>query len=147
MKLQSIKYTLSFTVLVACLFLIACGNDDPTEATPAEQVSALLVASEWRMQSVQVDGIDKSDVYSGLTLQFTANGFTSAAGQAIWPASGTWSFTDDAATKFKRDDGLEITISSITATQLDLELSWTETTLGSGRVSSVGGKHRFVFVK
>lgn len=147
MKLQSFKYTLSLSALVVCMFLMACGGDNEPEPTPADQIRALLIASEWRLETVQVDGIDKTDVYSGLKLQFTTNGYTAISGKAIWPATGTWSFTDDAATKLKRNDGLEIDIISITTTKLELGLTWTETTIGSGRVGSVGGRHAFVFVK
>ncbi|MBX2896676.1 MAG: hypothetical protein KF763_14620 [Cyclobacteriaceae bacterium] len=147
MKLQLINKFLALATLVACIFLMACGGDEPTEPTPAEQVRALLITSEWRMQRVQVDGVDKTDVYNGLKLQFSTTGFTATSGKAIWPATGTWSFTDDTATKLKRNDGLEIRIKNITAAQLELELNWTTTTLGSGRVGSVAGTHVFTFVK
>jgi hypothetical protein len=147
MKLQSFKYTLSLSALIVCLLLMACGGDNPPEPTSAEQVRALLTASEWRLQTVQVDGIDKTDIYAGLKLQFTANGFTAASGKAIWPASGTWSFTNDAATQLKRNDDVAVDIRSITSSELELELAWSDNTLGSGRVSSIAGKHVFVFTK
>ncbi|MBX2915598.1 MAG: hypothetical protein KF856_10055 [Cyclobacteriaceae bacterium] len=147
MKLQLINKFLALATLVACIFLMACGGDEPTEPTPVEQVRALLIANEWRLQQVQVDGVDKTDVYSGLKLQFNTTGFTATSGKAIWPATGTWSFTDDTATKLKRNDGLEIRIKNITAAQLELELTWSETTLGTGRTSAIAGMHVFTFVK
>jgi hypothetical protein len=86
-------------------------------------------------------------LFTGMTLKFTATNYTTTNGGVVWPASGTWTFTDDIAKKIKRNDNLEITITEITDASLKLTLSWTAGTFGSGRVASVVGTHVFNFVK
>ena len=50
-------------------------------------------------------------------------------------------------TAIKRDDGLVVTLQEVTDTSLKLALTWTKTTLGSGRIESVSGQHVFSFGK
>ncbi|MFM7487573.1 MAG: hypothetical protein ACKO13_11725, partial [Cytophagales bacterium] len=123
---------------------------NPIEAptiSKQDQVKAILTASPWKVNTVSVDGMDKTITYKDLGLTFTSTGFTSVSGAAIWPASGTWSFTSAEATAFKRDDGLEVTIQEATDTSLKLALTWNKTTLSSGKVESVSGAHVFSFKK
>ena len=94
-----------------------------------------------------MDGADKTDIYGDLSLKFTSSVFTSTNGEALWPASGTWTFTTDDATAIKRDDGLVVTLQEVTDTSLKLALTWSKTTLGSGRIESVSGQHVFSFGK
>ena len=138
--------------MVAILLLVqfsGCSKkSDPTPATPTAQeaVQTKLVANTWKMQSVSVDGVDQTGVYKGLTINFTSSSFTSTNGGAVWPASGSWSFTSADATAIKRDDGIQVTVSA-TDTTLKLTLTWTKTTFGGGRVESVKGQNVFSMVK
>ncbi|MBN8577551.1 MAG: hypothetical protein J0L66_11455 [Cytophagales bacterium] len=141
MKTQPHIYVLLILLLAATLLLAACKGGGEDEPTPADQVRNLLAASEWNLQSVQVDGVDKTATYSGLKIQFTGNSFTTVNGKAIWPASGTWSFTDDTATKIKRNDGLEMDIVNISTSNLQLQFTWNSSSLGAGRTTSVAGSH------
>jgi len=132
--------------------LSSCGGDGggdptPTPVSKQDEVKAKLTSPTWKMVSVSVDGTDKTSLYKDLSLKFTATGFTSTSGGAIWPASGTWSFTSAEATAIKRDDGLEVTLQEVTDTSLKLALTWSKTTIGPGRAESVNGKHVFSFGK
>jgi len=128
------------------LLLSSCSED--TEAPSAEDVvKAKLISSTWKMTSVLVDGTDKTSVYAGLNVSFTSSGFTTVNGGVVWPASGSWEFTSDQATAIKRNDGLTIEIISITDNNLKLGLTWSKSTVGTGRVSSVNGAHVFSFGK
>ena len=142
---------LYMTVFGTSIQLSSCGgaSGDPTPATPSKQdeVKAKLTFATWKMQSVTVDGTDKTSVYKDLSLKFTASGFTSTNGGVIWPVTGTWSFADADATAIKRDDGLEVKLQDITDTSLKLALTWSKTTLGPGRVGSISGQHVFSFGK
>ena len=119
------------------------GTTDPTPISKQDEVRALLTSATWKMQSVTVDGTDKSIIYKDLSLKFSASGFTATNGGAVWPASGSWTFTSAEATAIKRDDGLEVKLQEITNTSLKLALTWSKTTLGPGRVESVSGQHLF----
>ncbi len=93
-----------------------------------------------------MDGADQSGVYKGFTIKFTSTGFTTTNGGAVWPASGTWTFTDATAAVIKRDDGLPINV-EVTDTTLKQTLTWTKTTLAGGRTSSVKGQNVFTFTR
>lgn len=125
------------------------GAADPTPAPASKQdeVKAILTSPTWKMQSVTVDGADKTSIYKDLTLKFSASSFTTTNGGAVWPATGTWSFTTADAAAVKRDDGLEVKLQEVTATSLKLALTWSKTTLGPGRIESVSGQHVFSFGK
>ena len=84
----------------------------------------------WKIQSVPVDGTDQSELFKNFTLTFTDAGFATVNGTAVWPPSGTWKFVSDQATSFTRDDGLVVTIQTVSSTQLIISLVWTNTTLG-----------------
>jgi hypothetical protein len=145
-SIQKIGFIGSIVLLaMACAFLTGCkGGDDPS---PKDVNTKKLMTNIWKLNSVQVDAVDKTSLFTGMTLKFTATNYTTTNGGVVWPASGTWTFTDDTATKIKRNDDLVVTIFEITDTSLKLSLSWASGTYGPGRVSSVAGIHTFNFVK
>lgn len=148
--LNSISTRLFFSVLavVAISLLSNCSSStDAPALSKQDEVKALLTASAWKVNTVSVDGTDRTVTYKDLGLTFTNTSFTSVNGAAIWPASGTWTFTSTAATAFTRDDGLVVTLQEVTATSLKLALTWNKTTLGPGRAESVSGAHVFSFRK
>jgi hypothetical protein len=131
--------------LSGLLFMQSCKKDSPQPET--ERVKALLKSNTWKMQSVQVDNVDKTSVYAGFTLSFTDVNYSTTNGGGLWPATGTWTFVDDTGKKIKRNDNLEITLVEVTETSLKLSFNWSKTTLGPGRTSSVAGNHTFNMVK
>jgi hypothetical protein len=122
-----------------------CKKADP-KPSETEVVKEKLTSSTWTLQNVTVDGVDQTAVYQGLTINFTETTYTTTKGGLVWPASGTWSFTDDTATTIKRDDGIEVGV-EVTDTSLKLTLTWAKATFGTGRVASVKGLHVFTFRK
>ena len=142
-----IKSILGVMVLSGVLLLSDCGSkSDPTPAaaTEPQRVTGLMKTGTWKVQSVTVDGTDQSALFKNFTLSFTDAGFASVNGSAVWPSSGTWKFVNDQATSFTRDDGLVVTIQSVSSTQLIISLVWTKTTLGPGRITSVKGTTVFI---
>lgn len=148
--LNKIPTTLAFSVLavMAIALLANCDNrSDAPVPSKQEEVKAILTASPWKVNTVSVDGVDKTITYKDLGITFTATEFTSVNGAAIWPASGSWAFTSAAATAITRNDGLVVTIQEATATSLKLALTWNKNTLTTGRTNSVSGAHVFSFRK
>jgi hypothetical protein len=136
-------------VITTTLFfaLAGCKKDDPAPETPATDVVKLLTSGSWKIQRVTVDGVDASSRFAGLALSFTESGFTATSGNVVWPATGTWAFTDSSQKSITRNDGLVVTLEEITSTKLSLKLTWAKTTLSGGRTSSVAGTHTFIFGK
>jgi hypothetical protein len=143
-KATNILYLLPLAFIVVLTGLMSCKDDDPS---PQEKATNLLTSSTWKIKTVSVDATDRTSLYPGLTLTFTATGYTTTNGGVIWPADGTWSFKDQSATVITRSDGLEITIQELSETSLKLAFTWAKTTLGSGRVQSVSGQHVMTFSK
>lgn len=143
--IKVLNFAFSLISIVLILMMAACGSDDPQPET--DRVSALLTASPWKIQSVTVDGTDKTATFGGLILTFLSTNFTTTNGGIIWPANGTWTFADTAAKSITRSDGVSITLEDVNETKLVLKLNWTKTTLGGGRVSSIAGSHTFTFGK
>jgi hypothetical protein len=145
MKLSKFKWLL---VLPVILFA-NCGPEPTAPLTKQEEVTQLLTGSgtsskTWHLQSVSIDGVDKSSLFTGMTLSFTSSSFTVSNGGPVWPATGTWTFTSDAATTIRRNDGLEMTVDA-TSSSLKLTLTWSKNTFGPGRQLSVSGQHVFTF--
>lgn len=139
------KTVITLVVMIVMIQLTSCGGKEP-EPSQQEIVTEQLTSATWSLQDVSVDGVDQTAVYQGLTLKFTETGYTTTKGGLVWPASGTWSFTDDTVATIKREDGTEVKV-EVTDTSLKLTLTWTKTTLGAGRIESVKGLHTFVFKK
>lgn len=151
--MKTIKLLVSIILVVVMIAALAscnggAGTDDPDPEpeTEAERVSGLMTSSMWKLSSLKVDDVSKN-LFEDMTITFTATGFTTTKGAPVWPASGTWTFTNDGAKEFRRDDQTVVSIESITSTSMTLSLAWTKTTIGPGRTASVAGKHVFVFGK
>lgn len=144
MKYLNILKTVVSVLLV--LHISGCGKDDPKPAEPTanEATEKLLTSKSWQISEVKVDGVN-SDLYPGLTITFGSKTFTAANGVPVWPASGAWNFVGDSGTKLQRNDGLDITIESISSSQLIILFSWSSTTFNNGRTASLKGSHRMTF--
>jgi len=138
----------SVGIMILFLQLAACGGGDPAPATPSAQdaVKSKLTSGKWNLQSAQVDGVDKTATYTGLSVTFSSSGYTTTNGKGLWPASGTWSFVDTEGKKIKREDGTEMTV-EVTDTSLKFSFNWTKASLGGGRVESIQGQHVLSFTK
>lgn len=148
MKNLSLKYLLVSALVTAFFLITGCGGSDPSPTAASlakEEITRTLTSGAWKMQTVAVDGVDQTTVYKNLVIVFSNAGFTATNGGFVWPASGTWKFTDDTAKTIERNDGLTITIDEATATKLVVKLTWTKTTIGPGRTASVSGLNVFTF--
>jgi hypothetical protein len=136
------------TALLVAIFagtlLISCKKD--TESA-TEINTKILLSHTWKLQSVKVDGVDQTSLYSGMVLSFADGGYTTTKGLPVWAANGTWSFTTDDGLMISRDDQILITIVEIADEKLILNLIWNKTTYKAGRVNSIAGQHQFTFIK
>jgi len=131
---------LTLSLLIGC----SSGNDAPS---PREEALTKLTNGIWKMQSVTVDGVNRTDLFTGFTIKFSKTAFESFDGDPVWPTNDTWSFVDDDATSLQRGDRITVNILTLTEATLQLRLVWDKTTLGPGRVGSVKGAYEFQFTK
>jgi maltose-binding protein MalE len=140
----------SVALIILTLQLLGCGSNDPEPAQPeptqAEKITTLLTAAAWPLQSVSVEGEDADALFKDFSITFTSAGYTTTGTTPVWKRTGTWVFTDETATKFNRDDNIEVTIVSVDDKTLKLALQWTETLYG-GRSGALRGRHEFTLTR
>lgn len=146
-------------LLFGCLALFThCGGDDGPGTPPpteAELRVTILTAGTGKWTPPATGAVilgggataqDITSLFENFTITFTPTGYTTTGTTPVWARSGTWSFTDDTGTKFRREDGLEVTLVDISATALKFTLEWDQTTT-SGRQQSLKGLHTFTLNK
>lgn len=142
-KYSLLVFSLSaMTLVVSSLFFSSCKKDDESAKDKNQKI---LTSGKWTMTDVFVDGVNRNDLFTGLTLTVSKGTYTTENGEPVWPTSGTWAFVDSKANTLLRDDGTVVSILTLTKTNLKLSLQWNETTLGNGKKSSVKGEHIFEF--
>jgi hypothetical protein len=143
-----IQYTFALISLISVAFSFsACDGDDGPSAVEKQMK---LLAGTWTMSSVTVDGVDQSSIFDGFKLTFTDTPATyePVNGGKVWATGGSFRFNNNDATDFIRsNDGVVVTITSITENSLVLQMEWNRTTLDLGRIKSIAGNHEFVFSK
>jgi hypothetical protein len=144
-------------IITLFVFVFAC-KDEPGETplTEAEKRAEILISGNgtWAISTSNgvllgegANTIDVSELFQNFSITFTASGYTTTGTTPVWARSGTWTFTDDSGTKFRRNDNLEVTILEISATTVKLSLQWNETTYEDGRTKSLAGLHTFTLNK
>lgn len=150
-------YNLLALIITLLVFVLAC-NDEPGAAPPteAEKRAEILIAGNgtWTISTSGgvllgegANTIDVGELFQNFSITFTASGYTTTGTTPVWARSGTWAFTDDSGTKFRRNDNLEVNVLEISATTIKLSLQWNETTYEGGRSKSLAGLHTFTLNK
>src|SRR5687768_17224974 len=106
MKSAKILLQFAFSAILGLSMMMysSCDGDPGETQTKQEEVTEMMVGKTWKMQSVQVDNVDKSSLFTGMTISFSNTGFTVTNPGPVWPATGTWSFTSEEATFITRND-------------------------------------------
>ncbi|MEJ0055563.1 MAG: hypothetical protein WDN75_07850 [Bacteroidota bacterium] len=145
-KITNTLKGISFSALMITLLVVQSCSDNSAEASLLEITSQQLSARTWKVKSVTVDGKDNTAMFKDFVLKYDATTFTTTSGTLVWPASGSWKFKDNTARAIVRDDGLEVTIETISDTGFTFDLIWAKTTFGPGRTSALSGIHKFEMV-
>lgn len=155
LKIKSLNLLAAFALLYCCM-LPGCKKDDPKpKLTQAEKVTKMLTSNggTWApvgSTGITLDGVDVTqDLFTGFSITFSEQTFTTTGTSPVWLRQDTWSFKDENANIIIRgQDGKEVTIIDISDTQLKLSLVWDQTTYqDGGRQKSLPGKYEFVLKK
>lgn len=120
---------LSLMALVGVLVTFSNCGDDPPPAPPVTDVQFDKLAKTWKINSVTLDGVDKTADYTGFQLALSGTkgsppfNYTTSSRPSLspWKASGTWDFGAAPETQIIRDKG--------TADELPVTYAVTESTL------------------
>jgi hypothetical protein len=138
-RLSILLPLLSIAVLISTKFM-ACSSDDP-----GNPVMEKLTSGPWSVTSVTVDGTNQNEMFTGFTITFyTDLTYTTTNGNVVWPAIGSWNFSDGTNTNLMRSDGIEVELREITETSLSMKLHRDADTFGPGRSASIEGEHVFI---
>jgi hypothetical protein len=94
-----------------------------------------------------VDGVDRSDLYKDLSIDFGNGVYSAKNGMPVWKESGKWKFLNDEAHFLILDDDVEMEILSITDKRLELSFQWSIDSFEAGRIKSVKGKNKFTLIR
>jgi hypothetical protein len=150
--MKTIHQLLSVLWLTSTFLFAGCGGGD--EPTKQEKVTKLLTQNGGKWQpsiaanSITLEGTDVEDeLFPDFEITFTKTQISTLGTSPVWPVSDTWTFKDKNADVIIRgSDDREITIVSISSTQLTIEMEWDQTTYG-GRTKSLPGLYEFVLTK
>ena len=132
-------------IAILAIFTFSHCGSKKSEPTASEVNTGILTSKGWTIQSVMIDNTSSSS-FAGLTLNFTSTTYTTTNGKVVWPANGTWAFTDANAKTILREDQVKVSLDEISNNKLVLSLDWATSTLG-GRTNSVTGRHVFTFTR
>jgi hypothetical protein len=142
-------------VFIGCILALTnCDNEDPN--AELEKTLSLINDKTWKVHSVDAGGIDRTDIYAGMQLEFhDAVGqeisFTSSGADPVWPDAGYMKFTDaNTFTIYSSPSSSGLggfwtsgKIDSVTESILVLRVEWQYQTVGPGRKKSTVGDHIF----
>jgi hypothetical protein len=140
---NKLSWVLSLAALVVLSLSQGCNESTPSVK---EVNTGLLQAHAWNLSSLSIDGVDKTSLYTGMILTFSAGTDATVNGAPVWLANDTWTLSDDGIT-ITRGDGIEVSVTAISEDSLTLTLTWTKNTFAGGRISSIKGNHVFNFIK
>ena len=133
--------------------LISCGGggDDPTP-DPLAEAAALFSGKVATLSSAHTQPNDATVIdfaVDGFTVTITGDetggtytsNSTTDDQKAVWPTSGTWTFSNEAGTAITRDGSVPVTISP-SATGMTLGLTLTNP---ESRVNTIEGAWSFTF--
>lgn len=161
--MKKLSYLLSGFVLVALFVASGCGDDD--SGTPPADVVGLELAGTWTIDAAQTNQVtfetteDRTDDYANFTLVLTytvgqsSGNYTISGGpvgdRPFTATSGTWSFTNDvtdpnASFNITRNDGVVMSVSTLSATDLDFTFTFASGSNSGSRTSAVDGRWSFM---
>jgi hypothetical protein len=144
MKKLTITTVQFAAIILAMVVFQFCGTNEPASS---QKVEELLTGGTWTIKNVSVDNQDQTNLFTGLKITFTKNGFIAINGGLVWPSKGTWRFVDESSMMVARGDGVLIEILDISQTRLLVSMNWSETILAGGRKHAIAGKHVFEMIK
>lgn len=139
-----LKFIPAIAFLCAAVLMTSCGGDDGDGGNgnnAAEERFTIMSANAWDISDVSFtngSNVDQID-FTALTLTFSGTAEAGAIATAglsetgseeaqaeaarVWPASSTFTFDNEEATSFTRNDNITVAITSATAEQLVLVIS------------------------
>lgn len=126
MKQIHIKSILSLFTMYILVFFSSCGGGGDTEPS-LQELAFQKLSGDWELGtngSITLDGQNESLNYSGFSLSFTSERYTTSNAGVLFNATGTWSWTDaSTANQVTLDDGKVITINTLNTSNFNFSFT------------------------
>lgn len=138
-----------FLIIFLIGLFISC-DEELSASEKARNEFLVSLDGTWEIESASVDGTPVTKAFQGLAVTFTRKRQIAVANPVgnIWPASSTFIIGESPSGLYEllRSDDVPITVTSISATALEVAMDFANAP-GGGRVSSVAGSYEFRFLK
>ena len=81
-------------VLLACLFVLACDDDNPASNSEVAEVKNTAIGGQWKVTYFFDTDTEETDNFNNYVFEFGSND-TITATKGSTTSSGSWSVTDD----------------------------------------------------
>ena len=138
MKASFIKAQLILFIVTLLALNVACDNTKEVEKTAQEKFTEQIIGN-WTASAVTVDNVSLTG-FESFSLNLEDGTYTSTNSNGLWPAQGTWQYTDTGITSITRDDGVVMSVSLIDDKNLEISFTYN---LSGGRLTGVNDSFKF----
>lgn len=115
-----------------------------------QKVVDRLVGKTWKVKSVEENAIDRTSIYTGMTIEFIQETgsrlkFKVVQGEPAWPEQGFVDCRYNNRLEMTRDDNVQCFVTYVSDNELEIDVLYYLYSIGPGREKSTGQKHTFKF--
>ncbi len=113
------KKTLISAMFILLLIQTGCDKSKGILPVDEQQETINKLTGNWTLNTggVVLDGVSIAG-FEGFTLALGDRTYTTQNGNDVWPVSGTWDFKANSLTILTRDDGVEMSLSTISDNEI-----------------------------
>lgn len=131
-------YKILFLTFTAGIILIGCDKDKEVEKSVQEKFTEEITGT-WSASSVVVDNVNLTD-FNSFSLTLGDGTYSTENANGVWPATGTWSYTDTGITSITRDDNIVMTINLVDDNTLTISFIYSSS---GGRTNGINDNYTF----
>ena len=142
---MKIHRLLAMATIVLSIFTFSnCDNKDEPSLTE-QQIYLERLSKTWVVDEVTLDDVDVTEYFNNmsLTIQGDRTYIVTNSQPKVWPASGDFTLekiAGDEHFRFIRNDGIEIIVASLTASQITFTFQYDA---AAARTKGISGMYRF----
>ena len=147
---NSLKWIISFTILVSLMTFVGCDKSKPHVKTPAE-IALDNLSGTWALGSVSRVPSLVTDEFQGFVLTMDGSKtFSTTNGGEVFPSGSQWDFKGEVTNALGPFEitagGIDMEVTSLTGTNLMLTFTYTMPAR-AGRTSNLSGEYVFSLEK
>lgn len=147
---NSLKWIVSFTILICLMTFVGCEKSKPHVKTP-EEIALENLPGTWALGSVSRDASLVTDEFQGFVLVMDGSKtFSTTNGGEVFPVGSQWDFNGEVTNALGPFEitagGMDMEVTSLTGTNLILSFVYTSGAR-AGRTANLSGDYVFSLEK